>query len=139
MHARCKGQSSQKAYLNRGITVCSEWKTFANFLRDMGVRPEGTTLDRIDVNGNYEPGNCRWATATQQAQNKTDNLTITLNGETLCVTEWARRLGMKSMTIRRRLWNGWPPEDALSTAMYHHMKGQRQGKQLPTSKQKEHQ
>ena len=57
-------------YGGRGITICSEWSEFAKFLADMGERPEGRTIDRIDVDGNYEPGNCRWATPKQQTDNR---------------------------------------------------------------------
>ena len=72
MVQRCTNRNCTKwdDYGGRGIKVCLRWKDFTNFLSDMGERPEGLTLDRIDPNGNYEPGNCRWATAKVQANNK---------------------------------------------------------------------
>lgn len=72
MRERCtlKTEQNYDSYGGRGITVCERWDSFANFLLDMGIRPEGLTLDRIDVNGNYEPSNCRWATKKEQSNNK---------------------------------------------------------------------
>jgi len=72
MHARCRYPSSSgyKHYGGRGITVCDRWASFENFLADMGERPKGTSIDRINVDGNYEPGNCRWATPKEQRQNR---------------------------------------------------------------------
>ena len=76
MKARCRNPKTHgsELYLGRGITVCSRWQAFENFLADMGERPVGMTLDRKDPDGNYEPGNCQWATPRQQQQNRRDRL-----------------------------------------------------------------
>ena len=78
MKVRCTDPSNHKFpdYGGRGIQVCERWKDFALFLEDMGVRPDGTSIDRIDVNGNYEPGNCRWADAKTQRNNRRDSLEV---------------------------------------------------------------
>ncbi|MFJ3665095.1 hypothetical protein ACIPSE_01425 [Streptomyces sp. NPDC090106] len=72
MITRCTNPKATgwESYGGRGITVCERWRSFENFLQDMGVRPEGLTLDRIDTNGSYEPGNCRWATKSEQSANR---------------------------------------------------------------------
>lgn len=73
MIKRCTNPNDKdhwKDYGGRGITICERWRSFKDFLADMGERPDGRTLDRIDVNGNYEPGNCRWATKSEQQRNK---------------------------------------------------------------------
>jgi len=78
MKDRCTNQNhkSYNNYGGRGITVCERWMDFRNFLEDMGERPEGMSIDRIDVNGDYEPGNCRWATAEQQSLNKRNSTSL---------------------------------------------------------------
>jgi hypothetical protein len=97
-------------YGGRGITVCERWASFENFLADMGERPAGLSLDRIDNNGNYEPGNCRWATPKEQSSNREGTRLIAWQGETLCVKEWSRRTGVSNATILCRLARGLPPE-----------------------------
>lgn len=105
-------------YGGRGIKVCERWLTFKNFLEDMGERPEGMTLDRINNDGDYEPSNCRWATPKEQAQNTSTNVNITINGETHCLTEWSRISGINCKTLRRRLQNGWDHNDLLKPTRY---------------------
>jgi hypothetical protein len=105
-----------KCYGGRGITVCERWSSengFANFLADMGEKPKGMIIDRKNKNGNYEPRNCRWATRTQQARNRHDTITLTRDGETHPLAEWAELLGIKSGTIHMRLWRGCSDEEAL--------------------------
>ena len=116
MIQRCTNPNNPKYYIygGRGITVCESWRNFINFYNDMGDCPENYTLDRIDTNGNYEPSNCRWATQYTQQNNRSNNLKLTFCGETLSVTEWARRLGTSHKTITYRLNNGWPVDKALS-------------------------
>lgn len=107
MMQRCYGNdpSKQETYRDKGIIVCERWHSFANFFADMGERPKGKTLDRYpDKNGNYEPGNCRWATAKEQARNLTTNLIVTYNGETKTLQEWCDQLGLKYSRMRNRIF-----------------------------------
>lgn len=103
-------------YGGRGITVCPRWlNSFENFLADMGPRPtDQHSLDRVNNNGNYEPGNCRWATLDMQANNRRANRRLTHNGKSQGVSAWARELGCKPHTITMRLARGWPVALALS-------------------------
>jgi hypothetical protein len=98
---RCKQTSGHcyKYYGSRGITVCERWLEYDNFLKDMGIRPEGMTLERIDNNRGYEPSNCRWATWKEQAQNRGNSRLITVDGETLTISEWARRVNRSQATV----------------------------------------
>lgn len=96
MRERVAGKDADKArnYKDRGITQCERWNLFENFLADMGERPKGMTLDRIDNNGNYEPNNCRWATNRVQSSNKRTNQMVTVSGEKVCLLEASRRLSI---------------------------------------------
>jgi hypothetical protein len=103
-------------YGGRGITVCDRWRdSFTNFLADMGECPKRLTLDRIDNDGNYEAGNCRWATPKQQQRNKRYNLVLTHNGRTQCLKAWAEETGLNYNTLHGRLRNGWSVSEALTT------------------------
>jgi len=93
-----------------------EWESFDVFIRDMGERPPGTTLDRIKNDGDYGPNNCRWATNEEQAQNRRSNILINFSGKTQCIAAWADELGIGRHTIRWRLKRGWSIELALTTA-----------------------
>lgn len=103
MRQRCLNPKNPnyRDYGGRGIVCCDRWSSFEAFLADMGVRPAGTTLEREDNDGNYEPGNCRWATPTSQSRNRRNNLRITHEGETLLLADWSRRLGVDAGTLRR--------------------------------------
>jgi hypothetical protein len=120
MKARCLRESDACYYRygGRGITVCREWQDdFARFLSDMGRRPTPQhTLDRINNDGHYEPGNCRWATRVQQNRNKRNNRRMTLNGETMTMQEWAERLGIHQAFLSQRLRLGWSDERTLTEA-----------------------
>lgn len=118
MLRRCNN-TTDKSYPNygaKGILVCKRWYKFESFLADMGVCPDGLTLDRINNNGNYEPGNCRWATRLVQANNHSRPRFITYKGETHTITGWAKKYGMSNFLLRQRLFReGWTMERALTT------------------------
>jgi len=103
-------------YGGRNIQVCAEWRNnFEKFLHDMGERAEGLSLDRINVNGNYEPGNCRWATIQEQNQNRRNSIWLEYRGEKKVLSDWAREVGILRSTIQHRLKKGWTIEEALET------------------------
>lgn len=118
MKQRCNNTNHQAypQYGGRGITVCERWEhSFKNFLEDMGHRPSVRhSIDRIDNDGNYEPGNCRWATVTQQGRNKHNNVMLSCCGETLCQSEWAERIGISPEGIAARIRRGWSVQDAVT-------------------------
>jgi hypothetical protein len=100
-------------YGGAGVTVCKRWNKFENFIEDMGIRPEGKTLNRIDGSKNYCKDNCKWSTKTEQNRNKKTNVKITARGETLCISEWMERGSVGRESIMGRLRKGWPAEKAL--------------------------
>jgi hypothetical protein len=117
MRQRCSNPNTDRYehYGGRGIAICERWQSFEDFYADMGPRPSPKhSIDRIDVDGDYEPGNCRWATPAEQARNKRSNLMLTHDGRTQTITEWARETRIPLMTISRRLKSGWPVDRALS-------------------------
>ena len=116
MKLRCEDPANKsfKYYGARGITYCERWKVFENFIEDMGLRPEGKTLDRIDPDGNYEPSNCRWLTPTEQIRTRRNSLTY--NGKPLI--EACEERGLKYNTVARRIKRlGWSTERALSESV----------------------
>ena len=99
-----------KYYGGKGVQVCDKWETIEGFIEDMGERPAGMTLDRIDSNGNYCKENCRWATMKTQSENKVSSLSYELNGEVRNLNEWAEIAG----TTRARLYNHMWRDKSLS-------------------------
>ena len=114
MRQRCRNPNAEgyHRYGGRGIKVCDRWDDFAIFIADMGPRPSPRhSVDRYpNQNGNYEPGNCRWATKTQQQRNTRTNRLLAVNGETRCVSEWSELKGIKRPKLMYRILAGWPAE-----------------------------
>jgi hypothetical protein len=118
MRSRClnPNASNYAAYGGSGITICDRWlESFENFLADMGECPPGMTVERKDNLLGYSPENCRWATKTEQNQNTSATRLLEYQGESLCVAEWAKTLGIKATTIMSRLNAGWSTEEVLGT------------------------
>lgn len=116
MITRCSDKAygkSRRLYFDAGIRVCDRWHSFPNFLKDMGVAPEGKSIDRISGKGDYSKRNCRWATPKEQGNNTSRNSLIDHGGLCLNITQWAERLGIKQNTLTYRLKRGWTPERAL--------------------------
>lgn len=113
---RCENQKVKhfKNYGGRGISVCNRWHDFANFLADMGECPNSFMIERLDNDGNYEPGNCRWATTTEQANNKRNSRWLVLKGEKKTLAQWAQQSNLPYMKLFYRLRKGLTLQDALS-------------------------
>lgn len=126
-------------YGGRGVKVCERWSGnlgFENFVNDMGERPDGTTLDRIDVNGNYEPSNCRWATTEQQNNNRTDNSRVTLNGESITCSQLCSKYGFYRTYVTHLIHDGIDVNEVIRRAL--RPKGERKGKRGDLSKHRNH-
>lgn len=119
MLQRCYNPDN-KDYVNyggRGIQVCELWKdSYDAFLLQMGPKPKGYTIERINHNGNYEPSNCKWIPRSDQPLNKRDNVTVTAFGDTKLVSQWSRdpRCVVPKTTLYRRIKDGWDPERAIT-------------------------
>lgn len=117
MLARCENEKNPEwhNYGGRGIKICREWRTYEAFARDMGPTFDpDLEIDRIDNDGNYEPGNCRWSTRQEQQNNRRNNHVIEWRGQVRTVTEWASLLGIKPNTLIYRLRRGWDIERAMT-------------------------
>lgn len=116
IHERCTNPNAinYERYGGRGITICKRWRIFENFLADIGERPEEMTIERIDNLKGYEPGNCRWATRLEQANNKRNNVMVEFHGKTQSVAVWCRELGLNYPLTRQRIYRDrWIAERAF--------------------------
>lgn len=113
MRARCLNPKKKtfKYYGGRGISICARWGSFEKFLKDMGPAPgKEYSIDRINVNGNYDPGNCRWATKKEQSENRRRSIFIEFFGEKRSLVYWCKFFSINYFTARNRLRRGLPPE-----------------------------
>jgi hypothetical protein len=113
MKRRCSNNASGKSkrlYFDKGIRVCDSWQRFENFLLDMGERPEGMTIERIDSNKDYEPSNCKWATPKEQGNNTCANHFVEYNNKRQTIAQWADELGIKANTLSYRLKRAFAAE-----------------------------
>ncbi len=119
MKSRCcnPNNTDWHHYGGRGVKVCERWlNSFEAFLEDMGETLKGMSIDRIDNDGDYEPGNCRWATQMEQTNNQRSNRIVEANGKAQNIAQWAKELGVKKSLIRDRiLLLNWSAEDAVNT------------------------
>ena len=123
MMDRCyrKTAKNYPFYGGRGIEVCQEWHNIENFGKwatENGFK-KGMSLDRIDVNGNYSPENCKWSTPSEQANNRRNTVYLEYNGEKHTISEWAKKLGINRSTLSNRIYRGWSIEKALARRNYY--------------------
>lgn len=128
---RCNNPNSRRYYTHgaRGIKVCAEWEnSYSTFLEDMGEKPDGFTIERIDNNQGYSKENCKWATPKEQAQNRRTNINVTFNNETHSVAVWAGIIGISHSALTKRL-HKFDIAKALSPKYYGHIKVNKNTKQ----------
>lgn len=145
MRQRCRGTGSERnkeCYADRGISICERWSAYENFLSDMGERPTGMTLDRINNDAGYYPENCRWATIETQSRNRRSTILVRVNDEWMCLKDACEKTGTKYGTAKERIRRGMTSEEAVETPVaetYKHRK-YRNGngrKQIASSEEKE--
>lgn len=117
MMRRCYQETNKKYFLygGRGIKVCQRWHKFENFFSDMAPRPDGLTLERVKNNRGYSPKNCKWATYSEQMRNRRMTVWLRFRGERLCLTDMAKKYGIRRDVLGYRLLRGWPVKQALLT------------------------
>ncbi|MGD9648767.1 MAG: hypothetical protein AB7U73_23855 [Pirellulales bacterium] len=115
MHQRCRNANhpNAKHYLERGIEIDAQWFVFENFRADMGERPDGLTLERIDNDGPYCKSNCRWATMAEQNRNKRANRIAVIDGRAMIVMDWCKERGIRHGRVYNRIHRGMSPRDAV--------------------------
>lgn len=120
MKERCRNPNHIvfKRYGANGIKVCERWKSFENFYADMGDKPKGKTLDRVNNDGDYSPDNCKWSSYKEQANNRSNSISLELNGKRMSLLRWAEKIGIKPDTLYKRVDKGWPVEKVLSRTKF---------------------
>lgn len=117
MKQRCfnKGNKGYSNYGGRGIGVCKRWMSFENFLEDMGKKPKGMSIERRNNNRGYSLENCYWATQSEQSRNRRNTRKITFQGKTLCLADWADKIGINRASLWYRLYRyNWTIDRALT-------------------------
>jgi len=122
MRTRCTNPNyaSYHRYGGRGITICDKWDDFDVFVKDMGLKPAGLSLDRRNNDKGYSKSNCYWATQQQQAENKSTMQVLTIDGDSKPIAQWAQQTGVRVKTIRSRLLYGWTVKRAVFAPVIKH-------------------
>jgi hypothetical protein len=139
MRQRCNNPNSKyySYYGGRGISVCERWESFSAFAEDMGPKPSGCSLDRKNVNGNYEPENCRWATSKEQMRNRRNTVFIVLDGVTYKLSELVELSGLKPDTIKDRAIRGMTYGQVIAKSKYINVSGLALGGAISSKRRQE--